>query len=349
MYKAAIIGGTGYGGAELCRQLLQHADVSLERVVAIDNVGKNLGEVHYNLRDRTDLVFEEMSPTDAADGMDIVLLGLPHKVSATMTPELLETGTKIVDMSGDFRLRDLETYETYYKIEHPRPDLLGTFVYGLPELNREAIRNATCVASPGCFATTVALGLMPFAKAGLLNDRVRTVAATGSSGSGAYASAGTHHPYRAKNLKIYSPLDHRHRPEIEQTMADAGAGDGFHLDFVPVSAPLVRGILANSMFDVPADYDEARVAELFEQTFADSPFIKVVTGRYPEVGAIAGTNYVEVGFEVGRVFDDIRPIVVTSALDNLVKGGAGQAVQNMNIMLGLAEDAGLVGSMGIWP
>ena len=349
MYKAAIIGGTGYGGAEMCRQLLQHEGIQLERVVAIDNVGKNLGDVHYNLRDRTDLVFEEMSPKDAATGMDVVMLGLPHKVSATMTPELLETGVKIVDMSGDFRLRDLATYEKYYNIKHPRPDLLGTFAYGLPELNRDKIREARCVASPGCFATCIAVSLLPFARAGLLNQRVRTVAATGSSGSGAYASAGTHHPYRAGNLKIYSPLDHRHRPEIEQTLGDAGSGDGFHLDFVPVSAPLVRGILANSIFDVPAEWDEDRVAALFDESFADEPFVKFVRGRFPEVVAIAGTNYMEVGFELGPVSGGVRPIVVSSALDNLVKGGAGQAVQNMNIMLGLDEDAGLVGSMGIWP
>lgn len=348
MYKAAIIGGTGYGGAELCRQLLQHDGVSLERVVAIDNVGKKLGDVHYNLRDRTDLVFEEMSPADAAAGMDVVLLGLPHKVSATMTPDLLGQGAKIVDMSGDFRLRDKDTYEKYYTT-HPRPDLLGTFVYGLPELNREKIRDAQCVASPGCFATTIAVGLLPFAKAGLLNQRVRTVAATGSSGSGAYAKAGTHHPYRAGNLKIYSPLNHRHAPEIEQTLGDAGAGAGFRLDFVPVSAPLVRGILANSLFDVPEEWDADRIGELFEQTFENEPFVKVVRDRFPEVVAIAGTNYMEVGFEVGPASDGVRPVVATSVLDNLVKGGAGQTVQNMNIMLGLPEDAGLVGSMGIWP
>lgn len=351
MYQVAIIGGTGYGGAELCRQLLQHDGVSLRRVVAIDNVGKNLGDVHYNLYGRTDLVFEEMSPTEAAEGMDLVVLGLPHKVSATVMTELLATGVKVVDMSGDFRLRSLADYEKYYRIEHPRPDLLGTFVYGLPELHREAIRTATHVASPGCFATTIALGLLPFAKAGLINQRVRTVAATGSSGSGAYATAGTHHPYRANNLKIYKPLDHQHRPEIEQTLRDAGATDRFHLDFVPVSAPLVRGILANSIFDVPEHFDAAAIAALYEDAFADAPFVKVMhgTGRYPEVVGVAGTNFVEVGFELGHAHDGMRAVVATSASDNLVKGGAGQAIQNMNLMLGLPEDAGLTASMGIWP
>ena len=349
MFKAAIIGGTGYGGAELCRQLLQHDSVELVRVVAIDNVGKNLGDVHFNLRDRTELVFEEMSPVDAAQEVDVVLLGLPHKVSATIAPDLIDLPAKVVDLSGDFRLRDVEVYEKYYGVTHPRPDLLGTFEYGLPELNRDAIRQARHVASPGCFATCITLGLLPFAKAGLLNQRVRTVAATGSSGSGAYAKAGTHHPYRAGNLKIYKPLDHQHRPEIEQTFGLLGAGPNFHLDFVPVSAPLVRGILANSIFDVPEDTTEDDIAALYEDTFGDSPFIKVVQGRHPEVIGIAGTNYVEVGFSLGHAHGGVRSVVATSALDNLVKGGAGQAVQSMNLMLGLDEDAGLTSSMGIWP
>lgn len=349
MFKAAILGGTGYGGAELCRQLLQHADVSLERVVAVDNVGKNLGDVHLNLYGKTDLVFEEMSPTEAAAGMDVVLLGLPHKVSATVMPELIATGVKVVDMSGDFRLRDLAAYEQYYEIKHPHPELLGTFVYGLPELNRAAIKGARHVASPGCFATTITLGLLPFAKAGLLNQRVRTVAATGSSGSGAYAKEGTHHPTRAGNLKIYKPLDHQHRPEIQQTLGDAGAGPEFHLDFVPMSAPLVRGILANSIFDVPADFDEKRVRELYEEAFADEPFVKITRKRFPEVVAVAGTNYVEVGFSLGHVVGDTRSVVAVSAADNLVKGGAGQTVQNMNLMLGLDDAAGIVGSFGMWP
>lgn len=349
MYKAAIIGGTGYGGAELCRQLLHHPDVELARVCAIDNVGKNIGEVHYNLYGKTELVFEELPPEEAADGMDAVFLGLPHTVSSKVAPSLVDMGVKVFDLSGDFRLYDVATYEKYYKTKHPRPDLLGQFVYGLPEIHREEIREARAVASPGCFATTVALGLVPFARAGLLTGAVHTVAATGSSGSGAYASAGTHHPVRAGNLKIYNPLNHRHQPEIEQTLRSVGASADFHLEFVPVSAPLVRGILANSMFEVPADLDAERVRELYDAAYADCQFVKVVEGRFPEVVAIAGTNYVEVGFSLGKVTGDTRTIVATSALDNLVKGGAGQAVQSMNLALGLDEGAGLVGYMGIWP
>lgn len=349
MYKASIIGGTGYGGAELCRQLLQHPEVELVRVCSIDNVGKNIGEVHYNLYGRTDLAFEELPPEEAADGVDVVFLGLPHTVSSKIAPQLVDLDVKLIDMSGDYRLRDLSTYEKYYNHEHPSSHLLGTFAYGLPEMNRAQIREAKHIACPGCFATTISLGLLPFAQAGLLDSRVRTVACTGSSGSGAYAKQGTHHPLRAGNLKIYKPLDHQHRPEIEQTLYEAGASSDFHLDFVPVSAPLVRGILANSMFDVPAELEEEDILALYEKTFGESPFVKVVRGRYPEVVAIAGTNYVEVGFELGAKSDGKRTVVATSALDNLVKGGAGQAVQSMNLTLGLEEDAGFSSYMGIWP
>jgi len=349
MFRAAIIGGTGYGGAELCRQLLHHPDVELCRVSAIDSVGKKLGDVHLNLAHVTDLRFEDLPPQEAAKGMDAVFLGLPHTVSCELAPKLLDSGAKVIDLSGDFRLRDAATYAKHYHHEHPHPELLGTFVYGLPELNRAAIREADRIASPGCFATAIGLGLVPFARAGWLNSSVSTVACTGSSGSGAYASASTHHPVRAANLKAYKILGHQHRPEIEQTVRDAGAAQSFRIDFVPVSAPLVRGILATSLFEVPAETTADDVRRVLAEAFGDSPFIKLLEGREPEVVAVAGTNYVELGFKLGDKDGARRPIAVITAIDNLVKGGAGQAVQSMNIALGLAEDAGLVGYYGIWP
>ncbi|HGG56827.1 MAG TPA: N-acetyl-gamma-glutamyl-phosphate reductase, partial [Nannocystis exedens] len=243
-FRATVIGGTGYGGAELIRLLITHPEVELARVTSIDRVGEPLEAVHRTLG-TTGLVFEQMSAVEAAAGVDVVFLALPHKVSATMAAELAEVRARIVDLSGDFRLRDAKLYARFYGSAHPHPEQLGSFVYGLPELHREAIRGATRVASPGCFATTIALGLLPLAKAGLLLGPIHTVACTGSSGSGAYASAGTHHPIRAGNLKVYKPLVHQHTPEIEQTLADACALGGheasFSLSFVPVSAPLVRG------------------------------------------------------------------------------------------------------------
>src|SRR5688572_2759774 len=167
-FKAAIIGGSGYGGAEMARRLLMHPDVELVRVASIDHVGETLGAVHPNLERATDLKFEDLAPVEAAKGCDVALLALPHKVSASKVPELIAAGVKIVDMSGDFRLRDTAAYEKYYGAKHPHPELLGTFAYGLPELHREAIRKAKHVASPGCFATSMTLALLPLARAGML-------------------------------------------------------------------------------------------------------------------------------------------------------------------------------------
>ena len=192
------------------------------------------------------------TPAEAAKGCDVALLALPHKVTAAKVPELIAAGVKIVDMSGDFRLRDAAAYEKYYGAKHPHPELLGTFVYGLPELNREEIKAAKYVASPGCFATTIELALLPLARAGLLDGAVVHVTGiTGSSGSGIAPQAGTHHPSRAGNLKTYKPLEHQHVPEIVQTLGDAGAKD-VELRFVPVSAPLTRGIFATCFVELPS-------------------------------------------------------------------------------------------------
>lgn len=332
-FKAAVIGGSGYGGAELIRRLLLHPDVELVRVASVDFVGEPLSAVHPNLERLTDLRFEGISPGEAAKGMDVVLLGLPHKVSATKMPELMASGARVVDLSGDFRLRDPAVYEKYYGGKHPCPDELtkGTFVYGLPELFREKIKNARYVASPGCFATTVELALLPLARAGLLNGPVEVVGITGSSGSGIAPSAGTHHPVRAVNLKTYKPLEHQHVPEIVQTLNDAGAKN-VSLRFVPVSAPLSRGIFATCFAHVEAGVNADQVKKLYAEAYAKEPFVRVPAKRLPEVVAVSGTNFAEVGIQFG---DGV--VACFAATDNLIKGGAGQGIQNMNLMLGLDE------------
>jgi N-acetyl-gamma-glutamyl-phosphate/LysW-gamma-L-alpha-aminoadipyl-6-phosphate reductase len=352
-FKAAVIGGSGYGGAELVRRLLLHPQVELVRVASVDFVGEPLSAVHPNLEGQTDLRFEGLSPGEAARGMDVVLLGLPHKVSAGKAREIMQTGARIVDLSGDFRLRDPAAYEKYYGAKHPCPEELtgGTFVYGLPELNREAIRGAKYVASPGCFATTIELALLPLAKAGLLAGPVEVVGITGSSGSGIVPSAGTHHPTRANNLKTYKPLEHQHIPEITETLAAAGA-PGVTLRFVPVSAPLSRGIFATCFAHVDAKVDPGALKKLYAEAYAHEPFVRVPAKRLPEVVAVKGTNYAEVGLQVGDTGDDPRSaqrvVVCFAATDNLVKGGAGQAIQSMNLMLGLDERLTLEDPGG-WP
>ncbi len=345
--KAAVIGGTGYGAAEMLRRLLIHPHVDALRVASIDHVGEPLGAAHPPLSGLSDLVFENVSPREAAAGCDVALLALPHKVTAEKVPELAELGVKIVDMSGDFRLRDRDVYERYYGVTHPVPDLLGEFVYGLPELSRARIRSARYVASPGCFATSIELALLPLARAGLLDGPIHVTAMTGSSGSGALAAAGTHHPVRAGNLKSYRPLTHQHTPEILQTLADAGAPD-VQLRFVPVSAPLVRGILVTAFVEVDAAVDRERVEELFDRAYAEEPFVRRPKTRLPEIAAVAGSNFAEVGFHLGDASAGRRTLTVLSALDNLIKGGAGQAIQNMNLMLGLDETTSLA-DPGPWP
>ena len=341
--RVSLLGGTGYGGAELLRHLLFHPAVEVVKVGAIDHIGQRVGDVHYPLAG-CDLVFEEMTPREAATGVDLVFLGVPHRVAATLVPELLQTDARVIDLSGDFRLRDADVYARYYKGAHPAPELLdGTFVYGLPELNRAQIVGARYVASPGCFATTLALALLPAARAGLLNGaKAKVVAMTGSSGSGQTPKIGTHHPLRVANLKAYRALDHQHMPEIVQTLEDAGAVD-LQLDFVPVSAPLQRGILAVGFVDVPDSFGPAEAAAALRESYADEPFVRVTEGRLPEVVAVKGSMYVEVGGSV-----EAGTWAVVSAADNLVKGGAGQAIQSMNLMLGLPETLGL-DAPALWP
>lgn len=348
--KAVVIGGTGYGGAELLRRLLFHPHVEVSRVTAVDNLGKRLGDVHLNLAGLSELTFEQLSPKDAVRGMDVAFLAMPHKTTAKVVLEILDAGVRIVDLSGDFRLQDPQGYAKYYGVEHPAPQMLtqGLFTYGMPELDRAAVRKARYLASPGCFATTIALGLMPLARAGKLAGPVHTVAATGSSGSGANPALTTHHPLRAVNLRTYKPLEHQHVPEIVQTLRRAGAGE-LSLEFVPVSAPLPRGIFATSFVDLPAATTQAELDALWKETWRGEPFVRVVGGgRQPEVVGVAGSNYVEVGFALGEVTGSTRRVVCFSALDNLVKGGAGQAIQAFNVMMGYDEKLTLA-EPGLWP
>src|SRR5512133_354060 len=347
-YRAAVIGGSGYGGAEMIRRLLIHPDVELVRVASIDFVGEPLSSADPALEGATELVFEGLPPAEAAKGVDVVLLGLPHTVAASKVPELAALpGLKIVDMSGDFRLKDVAAYERWYKHVHPCPERLRDFVYGLPEANREKIRAARFVASPGCFATTIELALLPLARAGLLEGVVHVQGITGSSGSGVAPSAGTHHPVRAGNLRTYKPLEHQHVPEIAETLLAAGAKD-LALRFVPVSAPLGRGILATAFVELPDEWTQDRLEKLYRDAYAGEPFVRVPRKRLPEVAAASGSNYAGVGVAVGPARAGRRTATLFGATDNLVKGGAGQAIQNMNLLLGLDEKASLA-DPGPWP
>ncbi|MDF1561973.1 MAG: N-acetyl-gamma-glutamyl-phosphate reductase [Deltaproteobacteria bacterium] len=349
--RVSVIGGAGYGAAELLRHLLVREDVEVLRIASKDYVGERVDKVHRTLVGFAgDRILEDLPPEVAAEGADLVFLGMPHKITAQVAMPLLDLDLRIVDLSGDFRLRSLTDYSRDYHPDHPCPERLGTFVYGLPELHREAIKGAKHVASPGCFATCIAVGLLPLAKEGLLKDlAVRTVAMTGSSGSGVRPSEGTHHPVRSRNLKPYKVLQHQHRSEILQTLGDAGAS-GVSLDFVPVSAPLGRGILAISQLDLPEGHDAASLQAVYEKHLGDEPLVRVrPAGAVPEVAAVAGSAYLEVGLAVRHDEETGRAtLCCMSAIDNLIKGGAGQAIQSFNLMVGAPEGLGLA-APGLWP
>jgi N-acetyl-gamma-glutamyl-phosphate/LysW-gamma-L-alpha-aminoadipyl-6-phosphate reductase len=339
-FRAAIYGGSGFAGAELIRRLLLHPDVELARVCSIDHVGEPLSSAHPHLEGVTDLHFEELPPAEAGADVDVVLLGLPHSVSIGVVEALLDSPARVIDMSGAFRLRDEAAYARFYADKHPRPDLFDRFVYGLPELHRARIRETRFLASPGCFATTIELSLLPLARAGLLSGDIDVVGITGSSGAGVTPSATTHHPTRAQNLRTYRPLEHQHVPEIEAALAAAGGTDA-RIHFVPVSAPLTRGIFSTAFVRVPRATTEMAIRAAFDDAYANEPFVRVPAKRLPEVVAVSGSNYAEVGAVLGPDEGETRLVTCFGATDNLIKGGAGQAIQNMNIMLGLDERAAL--------
>jgi N-acetyl-gamma-glutamyl-phosphate reductase len=337
-YRAAVYGGSGYLGSEAVRRLLSHPEVELAHVYAADHVGELLSSALPNLEGKTPLCFEPV-PKQGAPDVDVMLLALPHEVSHEVVRQALGTeraDLRIIDMSGAFRVNDAAAYARFYGSEHPLPELLSQFAYGLPELCRDRIRGARFVASPGCFATTVELSLLPLARAGWLEGRVQAVGITGSSGAGATPTLTTHHPSRAQNLRAYRPLTHTHSPEIEQALTMAGAR-GLQLELVPVAAPLTRGILATSIASLDAAVGEAELRRAFADAYDAERFVIRPRARLPEVVAVAGSNYAEVGFFLGPVVGARRTVSCFAALDNLVKGGAGQAIQSMNLMLGLDE------------
>lgn len=336
-FKAAVYGATGFIGSELLRRLLLHPQVELVRVHSADHLGEPLGAAQPHLEQVSDLRYQPVPEDEAlVEAVDVVFLALPHTVSFGVVQRLLPGRTRIIDCSGAFRVADSAGYERFYGTPHPLPELLPRFVYGLPELHRDLIRGARFVASPGCFATAIELGLLPLARAGVLSGSVHTVGMTGSSGSGAVASATTHHPTRAGNLRAYRPFTHQHVPEIVQLLERAGA-TRLELCFVPVSAPLVRGIFATSFARVPAGTTQTELDAWVRAVFPRGGFVRCPEQRLPEVVAVAGSNTAEVKLVLGPADGDGLTVCAVSALDNLLKGGAGQAIQNMNLMLGLDE------------
>ncbi len=335
LQRVAIFGGSGYGGAELLRILLLHPNVEIVFVTANEHAGKAVGQVHRNLYGLTDLSFSRApaNPETLTD-MDCVFLALPHGQAMDIVPRLPAT-VKVIDLSGDFRLRDAEVFAQHYNRSHTAMQSQAEFVYGLTETNREAISRARLTANPGCFATAALLGLAPLVANGLISGRVIVDAKTGSSGSGAKAAANTHHPQRMNSFYDYKPFTHQHVPEIEQELQSVGDWTS-ELVFMTHSLPVARGIFASIYAEAKSKVTQEQLHATFADFYRDSFFIRLVQGS-PDINWVKTTNFCDIGFAVRE-----KQIVVFSAIDNLVKGAAGQAVQNMNLMFGLAEKTGLL-------
>lgn len=333
--RVAIFGGSGYGGSELLRILLFHPNVEISFVTANEQAGKPVTEVHRNLLGLTNLVFAT-TPEDltSLDNLDCVFLALPHGQAMEIVPQLPEK-LKVIDLSGDFRLSDEESFTTHYGRGHTAMDKQTQFVYGLTETNRDAIKKAHLIANPGCFATATLLGLAPLVAGNLISGRVVVDAKTGSSGSGAKAAANTHHPQRMTSFYAYKPFTHQHVPEIEQELRAVGDWNS-ELIFMTHSLPVARGIFASIYVETKAQQGEEGLHNLYTDFYRDSFFVRLVKGS-PDINWVKTTNFCDLGFAVRG-----RQVVVFSAIDNLVKGAAGQAVQNMNLMFGLEETTGLM-------
>lgn len=342
MIKVGIVGGTGYTGVELLRLLARHPHVALEAITSRKEAGMPVAEMFSSLRGRVKLAFS--APEEAGlERCDVVFFATPNGVAMQQVRALLDAGVKVIDLAADFRIKDIALWEKWYKMEHACPDLVAEAVYGLPEINRDKIRGARLIANPGCYPTAVQLGFLPLLEAGVV-DTAFLVADAKSGVSGAGRKAETHILFAeaADNFKAYAASGHRHWPEIKQGL-EIFAGREVGFTFVPHLTPLIRGIHTTLYAKPSADVD---LQALFEKRYADEPFVDVLPfGSHPETRSVRGANVCRIALHRPQGSD---LVVVLSVIDNLVKGAAGQAIQNMNILFDLPEDTALA-DVGMLP
>jgi len=346
MIKAGIVGGTGYTGIELIRLLAQHPDVELIAVTSRQEAGMPVARMFPGLRGRVSLAFSEPDKAHL-DQCDVVFFATPNGVAMLEARALLDAGARVIDLSADFRLRDIGEWERWYKMKHAAPELVAEAVYGLCEANRERIRDARLVANPGCYPTATQLGFLPLVEAGVVDlDHLIADAKSGVSGAGRKAELHVMYSEAADNFAAYGVPGHRHWPEIRQGLAQA-AGREVGLVFAAHLTPLIRGIHATLYARIQR---EADFQELYERRYAGEPFVDVMpAGSHPDTRSVRAANVCRIALHRPRESaTQAQTLVVLSVIDNLVKGASGQAVQNMNIMFGLPETAGL-GQLPIVP
>ena len=335
MIKVGIVGGTGYTGVELLRLLAQHPDVEIVAITSRGEAGTPVASVYPNLRGRLDLRFEDPAACNLS-ACDVVFFATPNGIAMQQAPALLDAGVRVIDLAADYRIKDVAEWEKWYGMPHASPEWVEKAVYGLPEANRDAIRAARLVANPGCYPTAVQLGFMPLVEAGLVDlGHLVADAKSGVSGAGRKAELSSLFSEASDNFKAYGVPGHRHLPEIRQGLGNF-AGTSVGLTFVPHLTPLIRGIHATLYARVTR---EADFQKLFEERYANEPFVDVMPAKsHPETRSVRSANLCRIAVHRPQGGD---VLVVLSVIDNLVKGAAGQAVQNMNLMFGLPETQGL--------
>ena len=336
MIKVGIVGGTGYTGVELLRLLASHPSTELVAITSRSEKGKPVSALFPNLRGIVDMPFTEPTVANLQD-CDVVFFATPHGVAQNLVPEILAAGIRVVDLSADFRIRDIDIWEKWYAQKHAAPQLVSQAVYGLPEFNRDGIAEANLVACAGCYPTSVQLGLKPLLEAGAIDvSDIIANSASGVSGAGKQANVATLLSEAGDNFKAYGASGHRHQPEIEQGLADM-AGEPVGLTFVPHLLPIIRGIHTTLYVDL--NQQDTDVQGLFEAHYANEPFVDVLEpNSYPETRTVRGSNQCRIA--IHRPGNG-KKVVILVVEDNLTKGASGQALQCMNIMFGLDEDAGL--------
>ncbi len=341
--RASVAGASGYAGGELVRWLTHHPSVDVAHVTAFREQGRPLADVFPNLRGFGDHTLNGAGWIEMARDSDVVFLALPHGAAIQAAPILLEAGTRVVDLGADFRLKDADVYARWYGSAHGAAGLLGEAVYGLTEVNREALRTARLVANPGCYPTAAALALLPLLSSGRVTGPLIVDAKSGVSGAGRNPSAESHFSAVNENMRPYNLGKHRHGPEMEQTFAEAGFPVPVY--FAPHLAPMTRGILATCYAPISGALAEDELLGIYRDAYRNEPFVRVLEEELPQTKATLGSNFCDVAV---RVDPERGLAVAVSAIDNLVKGAAGQAIQNMNLMFGLPETQGLWAA-GIYP
>ena len=339
MIKAGIIGATGYAGGELVRILTGHKDVEIKWYGSRSYIDKKYAEVYQNMFQIVDDKCMDDNMEALADEVDVIFTATPQGLCASLVNEEILSKVKIVDLSADFRIKDVDTYEEWYKIQHPTPQFIPEAVYGLCEINREAVKKARLVANPGCYPTCSTLSIYPLLKEGLIDPGTIIIdAKSGTSGAGRGAKVDNLYCEVNENIKAYGVANHRHTPEIEEQLSYA-AGQPVLINFTPHLVPMNRGILITAYASLKKEVSYEEVKAAYDKYYANEKFVRVLEKDVcPQTKWVEGSNYVDVNFKIDP---RTKRVIMMGAMDNLVKGAAGQAVQNMNLMFGLKESEGL--------